>query len=89
MSGPLVLKPQGVEIDAPRELVFQMLTSFRRGRIAGDYSERRLKQERPAATYSGVSLRSRKPSFTLVSLRVLRGCTNPITSVMLPQADTT
>ena len=39
MSGPLALKPQSVEIDAPRELVFQMLTSFRRGRIAGDDSE--------------------------------------------------
>ncbi len=33
------LKPQSVEIDAPRELVFQMLSSFRRGRIAGDNSE--------------------------------------------------
>ena len=39
MSGPLALKPQSIEIDAPRELVFQMLTSFRRGRIAGDDSE--------------------------------------------------
>ncbi len=33
------LRPQCVEIDAPRELVFQMLTSFRRGRIAGDNAE--------------------------------------------------
>ena len=33
------LKPQSVEIDAPRELVFQMLTSFRRGRIAGENAE--------------------------------------------------
>ena len=33
------LSLQSVEIDAPRELVFQMLTSFRRGRIAGDNAE--------------------------------------------------
>ena len=33
------LRPQSVEIDAPRELVFQMLSSFRRGRIAGDNAE--------------------------------------------------
>ena len=39
MSKPLCLSPQSVTIDAPRELVFQMLSSFRRGRIAGDDSE--------------------------------------------------
>ena len=33
------LRPQSVEIDAPRELVFQLLTAFRRGRVAGDSSE--------------------------------------------------
>ena len=33
------LSPQSVEIDAPRELVFQMLSSFRRGRVAGDNAE--------------------------------------------------
>lgn len=33
------LRPQSVEIGAPRELVFQMLSSFRRGRIAGDNAE--------------------------------------------------
>ena len=36
---PIQLNPQSVEIDAPRELVFQMLSSFRRGRIAGDNAE--------------------------------------------------
>lgn len=36
---PIELKRQSVEIDAPRELVFQMLSSFRRGRIAGDNTE--------------------------------------------------
>ena len=33
---PIVLKSHSVVIDAPRELVFQMLTAFRRGRIQGD-----------------------------------------------------
>ena len=33
---PIVLKPHSVVIDAPRELIFQMLTAFRRGRIQGD-----------------------------------------------------
>ena len=32
---PIALKPHSVVIDAPRELVFQMLTAFRRGRIQG------------------------------------------------------
>ena len=36
---PIQLKSQSVEIDAPRELVFQMLSSFRSGRIAGDNAE--------------------------------------------------
>ena len=35
----LDLKPQSVTIDAPRELVFQMLTAFRRGRVVGDNTE--------------------------------------------------
>ncbi len=39
MAKPIELSPQSVEIDAPRELVFQMLTAFRRGRIAGDNAE--------------------------------------------------
>lgn len=39
MFKPILLKDHSVAIDAPRELVFQMLTSFRRGRIAGDDTE--------------------------------------------------
>ncbi len=39
MSKPIELNPHSVTIDAPRELIFQMLTSFRRGRIAGDDAE--------------------------------------------------
>ena len=33
------LGPQSVVITAPRELVFQLLTAFRRGRVAGDNTE--------------------------------------------------
>ena len=40
VARPIELKPHTVVIDAPRELVFQMLTSFRRGRIPGEESER-------------------------------------------------
>ena len=40
VARPTELKPHTVIIDAPRELVFQMLTSFRRGRIPGEESER-------------------------------------------------
>ena len=36
---PIELNPHSVVIDAPRELVFQMLTAFRRGRIQGEESE--------------------------------------------------
>ena len=36
MFNPIVLKEHSVTIAAPRELVFQMLSSFRRGRIQGD-----------------------------------------------------
>ena len=39
MSNPIALEERSVSIDAPRELVFQMLTSFRRGRISGDDAE--------------------------------------------------
>ena len=39
MSKPITLRDHSVTIDAPRELVFQMLTSFRRGRISGDNAE--------------------------------------------------
>ena len=35
----VILKPQYVEIDAPRGLVFQLLTAFGRGRVAGDNTE--------------------------------------------------
>ena len=35
----VILKPQSIEIDAPRELVFQLLTAFRRGRVSGDNTE--------------------------------------------------
>ena len=39
VSRPIELRPHAVVIDAPRELVFQMLTAFRRGRVAGDNTE--------------------------------------------------
>lgn len=39
MPLPIPLTPQSVAIVAPRELVFQMLTAFRRGRLAGDNAE--------------------------------------------------
>ena len=39
MSKPVALKDHSVTIDAPRELVFQMVSAFRRGRIAGDDTE--------------------------------------------------
>jgi len=39
MFRPIPLKDHSVTIAAPRELVFQMLSSFRRGRIQGDDSE--------------------------------------------------
>ena len=39
MPKPIELRPQCVRIDAPRELVFHMLTAFRRGRVTGDNNE--------------------------------------------------
>ena len=39
VSRPIELKPHAVAIDAPRELLIQMLTSFRGGRIPGEESE--------------------------------------------------
>ncbi len=39
MLNPIRLNSHTVTIDAPRELVFQMLTAFRRGGIAGDNAE--------------------------------------------------
>ena len=39
MPRPIPLVPQSVAIVAPRELVFQMLTAFRRGRLSGDNAE--------------------------------------------------
>ncbi len=36
---PIRLRPQTIRIDAPRELVFQMMSHFGRGRLPGDYSE--------------------------------------------------
>ncbi len=39
MAKPIKLKSHSVIIDAPRDLVYQMLTSFRRGRIPGDTAE--------------------------------------------------
>ena len=39
MSRPIELKPHAVVIDAPRELLIQMLTSFRRGSIQGEEYE--------------------------------------------------
>ena len=39
MTRPLALRSQSVDIDAPRELVFQMLSSYRMGRIAGEDTE--------------------------------------------------
>ncbi len=39
VSKPITLRDHSVSIDASRELVFQMLTSFRRGRISGDDAE--------------------------------------------------
>ena len=40
MPRPIELKPHAVVIDAPRELLIQMLTSFRRGAIPGEESEK-------------------------------------------------
>ena len=39
MAKPVRLKDQSVLIDAPRELVYQVMTAFNRGRIAGDNHE--------------------------------------------------
>ena len=36
---PIRLRPQTIRIDAPRELVFQMMSHFGRGRLPGDNSE--------------------------------------------------
>ena len=36
---PIRLRPQTIRIDAPRELVFQMMSHFGRGRLPGDSSE--------------------------------------------------
>lgn len=38
-SKPIRLRPQTIRIDAPRELVFQMMSNFGRGRLPGDNSE--------------------------------------------------
>ena len=37
--GPVKLKPHSVLIDAPREMVFQKMTAFDRGRMPGDPNE--------------------------------------------------
>lgn len=39
MPKPIPLRPQTVRINAPRELVFQMLSRFGRGRLPGDNAE--------------------------------------------------
>ena len=39
MAGPIELRSHTVAIDAPSELLIQMLTSFRRGKIPGEESE--------------------------------------------------
>lgn len=39
MAKPIVLKDQSVLIDAPRELVYQVMTAFNRGSITGDNNE--------------------------------------------------
>ena len=38
-SEPIRLRPQTIRIDAPRELVFQMMSHFGRGRLPSDNSE--------------------------------------------------
>ncbi len=39
MASPIKLRPHSVHIRAPRELVFQMLSHFGRGRLPGDNNE--------------------------------------------------
>ena len=39
MAKPVRLKDQSVLIDAPRELVYQMMTAFKKGGISGDNNE--------------------------------------------------
>ena len=39
MAKPIVLRPHTVRIRAPRELVFQMMSHFGRGRLPGDNNE--------------------------------------------------
>ena len=71
MSNPLVLNPQSVTIDAPRELVFQMLSSFRRGRIAGDDAESsRLVSEEGDTKI--VEFRTKAGAFTYTTLEEVR-----------------
>ena len=39
MANPIQLKSHRVSIEAPRELVYQLMTAFGRGRLKGDNSE--------------------------------------------------
>ena len=39
MAKPILLRPHTVRVQAPRELVFQMMSHFGRGRLPGDNNE--------------------------------------------------